>query len=153
MEVRFTLDENIVNARLPTTATQYSAGLDFYSSIDIVIPGFGRSAVPTGVTVSWDFTDAYLQLLSRSGLFKNQGISCEGGVIDFDFNLPISVLLQNHSPDPYEIKVGDRICQGIFLWKVPIASYTQISSKGEAVASYDPTIATVRSAGLGSTGR
>ncbi len=162
MEVQFVLDKS-VNSRLPTSATAGSAALDFYAAENVTVPGFGRCAVATGVTVSWDHEDAYLQLFSRSGLFNNFGITCEAGVIDIDFNLPISVLLQNHTPDSYRVKEGDRIAQGIFLWKVPIRTYYHVTSEiGMAtdtepichqIFTYDPHLGQVRVGGLGSTGR
>jgi dUTP pyrophosphatase len=154
---------NIVNvtlsdilATVPVRATPHSAGFDFYSCVDVTVPAFGRVAVSTGVKISWDDPNMYLQLLSRSGLFLRFGLSCEGGVIDQDYNDIIYVLLQNHTVENYDIKVGDRICQGIFLPKIHvdrlIVSANSPSEMSFALVPDHQILKSSRTGGLGSSG-
>lgn len=60
MEVKFIVDP--LNGTIPSRATSESAALDFYASNDFIIPGFGRAAIGTGVTVCWNNCNAYLQM-------------------------------------------------------------------------------------------
>ena len=64
-----------------------------------------RLAVPRGYT---------LLLLSRSGLAL-KGITTVGGVIDSDYRGEIQALLHNSTKNPFKIKKGQRISQGLFL--------------------------------------
>lgn len=145
-----------VHATVPIRATPHSAGFDFHSCVNVTIPAFGRVAVSTGVKISWDDPNMYLQLLSRSGLFLRFGLSCEGGVIDQDYNDIIYVLIQNHTVENYDIKIGDRICQGIFLPKVHIDRLiVSANSPSEMSFALDPinhSLESSRSGGLGSSG-
>lgn len=151
LNVKFIVDP--LNGTIPTRATSESAALDFYASHDFTIPGFGRAAIGTDVTVCWNNSNAYLQLFSRSGLFKNFGITCEGGVIDYDFQQPISVLLQNNTADCYEVKKGDRICQGIFLPICPVERYIYVEDGTGYSCVHDMASNLTRVGGLGSTGK
>ena len=64
-----------------------------------------RLAVPRGYT---------LLFLSRSGLAL-KGITTVGGVIDSDYRGEIQALLHNSTKNPFKIKKGQRISQGLFL--------------------------------------
>ena len=64
-----------------------------------------RIAVPAGY---------YMQLASRSGL-ASRGLMVVGGVIDSDFRGEVQALLLNWAGTPFQVKKGQRICQGLFL--------------------------------------
>ena len=109
--------------------------------------------VATDVTVEWDDVSVYLQLFSRSGLFFNHSITCEGGVIDFDFCRPIGVMLLNHGPDYHDISVGDRICQGVFLKKPEVSEWLLCDHSTHEITPFDPFSSLPRNGGFGSTGK
>jgi dUTP pyrophosphatase len=69
-----------------------------------------RLAVPRGYT---------LLLKSRSGL-SLKGITTVGGVIDSDYRGPIKALLHNSTKNPFKIKKGQRISQGLFLKHIDV---------------------------------
>lgn len=141
------------DAMLPILGSVYSAGYDFYALNDYTIPAYGRGAVSTGIGVAWSDPNAYLQLMSRSGLFSKEGISCEAGVIDYDYLQPISVLLQNHTPNEYTVRKGDRVCQGIFLQKSCVIHHSVTDEWHKAGESYFPFCLGSRNGGFGSTGK
>lgn len=64
-----------------------------------------RLAVPRGYT---------LLLMSRSGLAL-KGITTVGGVIDSDYRGEIKALLHNSTRNPFKVKKGQRVTQGLFL--------------------------------------
>jgi|694.fasta_scaffold73037_2 dUTP pyrophosphatase len=142
------------NAILPSMGTVHSAGMDLYSLDDHTVLAFGATQIRTGIAIGWSDPLAYLQLHSRSGLFINHGISCEGGVIDYDYLQEIVVLIQNHSPVDYYVKRGDRICQGVFLLQPMISRFAVTDDFLNQGKTYFPTIMNVqRDGGLGSTGK
>ena len=58
----------------------------------------------------------YSKIFLRSGLLVKHLITAEGGVIDSDYRGIVKVLLINHhSSKPFEIDIGDRIAQVVFL--------------------------------------
>ena len=52
--------------------------------------------------------------MSRSGLAL-KGITTVGGVIDSDYRGEIKALLHNSTSNPFKIKKGQRVTQGLFL--------------------------------------
>lgn len=93
------------------------------------------------------------QVLQFVGTTVMRICKCEGGVIDHDFQLPISVLLQNNTADCYEVKKGDRICQGIFLPIFPVESYIYVEEGTGYSCVHDVTSIRTRIGGLGSSGK
>ena len=56
-------------------------------------------------------------IVPRSGLGYKHGIVLSNltGVIDADYQGPLMMPLWNHSNEPFEIKVGDRVAQMLFV--------------------------------------
>ena len=99
-------------ATLPKYGSEWAAGLDITSTMDVAVLPRCRMLVPTGISVSWDNPDYYLRVAPRSGLSVKNSIDIGAGVIDFDYRGEIFVcFINNHSTDAYNIKVGDRIAQ------------------------------------------
>lgn len=132
---------------LPSRATEHSAGYDFHSPVDIVIkPG---ETVRFSLEVKVKLKDwTFLMIPPRSSLgFKGTNhvtLTNTIGIIDQDYyNNPdnegvIELKLHNFGPDPFVIKKNDRVVQGIFC-RYDITS--------------DDKVSTVRTGGLGSTGK
>lgn len=100
--------------RKPTRGTTCSAGHDFYSPIDTVVPAGQTVAIKTGITAKMP-PGIVLVLMSRSGMAL-KGVTTEGGVIDADYYPnDIGVILKNSSTTDFVVKAGDRISQGLFL--------------------------------------
>lgn len=115
------------DAKLPTRGTEYSAGLDLYSTIDLRLDKFSegnydfRNLIPIGFSI--EIPDGMVGIIkSRSGL-ANQCVDVCAGVIDSDYRGEIKVMLQNNDPCcSHLIKKGDRIAQLLIM---PYAHYLE----------------------------
>ena len=107
--------------KLPTRATEHSAGYDFYSPVDIVVPPQESVMIFTDVKAHM-YYDNCLLLIPRSSMGKHPiMIANTVGLIDQDYygnpdnDGNIGFRLFNLGNTSYEIKAGDRIGQGIFV--------------------------------------
>ena len=58
----------------------------------------------------------YGQLFKRSGIFKENFVTVEGGVIDSDFRGEVSALLFNHHPEKtFTVRESNRFAQVVFM--------------------------------------
>jgi dUTP pyrophosphatase len=129
--------------KLPTRATERSSGYDFYSPVEVTIPPHEMVMIWTDVKVHMYYDNALL-LMPRSSMGSHPVmISNTIGNIDADYyenpknDGNIGIRIFNLGNTPYEIKVGDRIAQGIFV------KYGTVK---------DDTTKAKRNAGFGSTG-
>lgn len=105
---------------LPVKATKYSAGYDFKSAEDITIPVFRPGIKPvlvaTGVKVNLKY-DQVLLCFNRSSNPIKRGLVLANsvGVVDADYHQEIKGIFWNFSDQPYQIKQGDRIMQGVVI--------------------------------------
>jgi dUTP pyrophosphatase len=139
------LNDNVI---VPKYGSEYAAGLDICSSINIIIPPRTRKLIPSGISVSWSGEDAtkyYLRVAPRSGLSVKNNIDIGAGVIDYDYRGEIFIcFINNDNEKEYEIKNGDRIAQ-LILTK--IETFNEITEVDE----HDDTNRGIN--GFGSTGR
>ena len=129
------------NGKIPTRATQNSAGYDLYASEPVTIPSKGLQLVRTDVAVQLD-TNEYFSIVSRSGLALKSGIFVlnSPGIVDSDYYPnPIGVILYNTSDQDFKVEVGDRIAQGIVM-------------EYKTMPNDESDIKTTRQGGFGSTG-
>lgn len=129
--------------KLPTRASEHSAGYDFYSPIDTVVPPHESVMIWTDIKAHMYYDNA-LMIIPRSSMGKHPiMIANTVGLIDSDYysnpdnDGNIGFRLYNLSDIPYEIKAGDRIGQGIFI------KYGTVK---------DDITTTQRSGGFGSSG-
>ena len=129
---------------LPRRSTQGSAGYDFVSPVETLIPAGGKTVIPTGIRCEME-SGWVLMLFPRSGLgFRHQiRLSNTVGVIDSDYAFAaneghIQVSLRNPTDADLLIGRGERFCQGVFL---PYGLAEEEDSFTE------------RTGGLGSTGK
>lgn len=99
-------------AKKPTRGSSGAAGYDLYASENRIIPGRQQGMVDTGVVFQLP-NDCYGRIAPRSGL-AIRGIDVLGGVCDCDFSSSYKVILINHTDEPFNITIGDRIAQVIF---------------------------------------
>ena len=104
------------DGKVPTYGSEFSAGMDLYSSEDKVIPAHSTILVSTGISVSWSGDDAqhyYLRIAPRSGLAFKNGLFVNAGVVDYDYRGEVKVVMYNSKENDFEVKKGDRIAQCI----------------------------------------
>ena len=129
--------------KLPTRASEHSAGYDFYSPVDAIIYPDDSVMIWTDIKAHMYYDNALL-LIPRSSMGKHPVmIANTVGLIDSDYhNNPdndgnIGFRLLNIGEEPYRITVGDRIGQGVFI------KYGTVK---------DDTTTTKREGGYGSSG-
>ena len=133
-------------AVLPTRATKYSAGYDFYAANGPYkwAPHTDTLKIDTGIKAIME-PDEVLLIFIRSSLAIKYGLALSNGVgvIDSDFaNNPdndgnICIPLYNPSDRFIQIDKGDRIAQGIFM---------------KYLTTDDDNVTAERIGGVGSTG-
>lgn len=134
------------NISTPKRGTKNSAGYDFFSPIDIIIPSHGMAKVPTGIKACMN-EDEFLSIYPRSSVGFKTGIRLANtvGIVDSDYynnsnnEGHIFIKFYNPTSNDYVINVGDKIAQGIFT------KFLIVDNEEE--------ITTERSGGLGSTGK
>ena len=68
----------------------------FAETVTVMPQSFASTSLKMIWSISYGF---YSQLFTRSGIFKENLVTVEGGVIDSDFRSEVSVLLFNHHPE------------------------------------------------------
>lgn len=111
LEVHFHLTGE--HARVPTRATEGSAGFDLFAAVAATIAPGKRALVGTGVRLSMHQPGVYARVAPRSGLAV-RGIDVAAGVCDADYRGEYKVLLVNHSDEPFVVEPGDRVAQLLF---------------------------------------
>ena len=129
--------------KLPERGTSGSAGYDFVVPFDIVLQPGEVVKIPTGIRCFIE-NGWVLQVVPRSSVGFKYHIMLANtiGVIDSDYYNAkneghIWVKLVNHGEKTFDIKAGDKICQGMF---VPFG------------ITYNDEVETERVGGIGSTG-
>ena len=121
-------------AKLPTRATEGSAGMDLYALLEApvtIAPG-ETVTVPTGIAMSLE-SPAYVGLVfPRSGLSIKHGIDLANsvGVIDSDYRGELRVGLRNESSQAYTIEPDERIAQ-LAILPVVIPTVEEVTELGD----------------------
>lgn len=102
--------------KLPSYATEGSAGMDLYADIkdSIYIKPMERVLIPTGIYI--ELPKGYeAQVRPRSGLSLKKGLTVANapGTIDSDYRGEIGVIMVNLSNEEQVIERGERIAQMI----------------------------------------
>lgn len=114
--------EELYDFTLPTRGTEKSAGYDFYAVDDIVIKSGETLKIVSGVKACMEKDDV-LYLFIRSSLAIKYDLILKNsvGVIDADYynnqdnDGNIIFVIENTGKNDFEIKKGNRICQGVFM--------------------------------------
>lgn len=119
--------------QLPAYATMGSAGLDLRACIDepIVLAQGETTLIPTGLEIHIADANLAAVILPRSGLGHKHGIVLGNlvGLIDSDYQGPLTVSVWNRGQDGFTIEPGARIAQMVFL---PV-----VQAEFNVVASFD----------------
>jgi len=106
---------------LPKRMTKYSVGYDFFSPISTIVPAKSHVLIKSGIK-SYFQEDEGLFIYPRSSWGIKHGIQLKNsvGIVESDYynnqnnEGEIMISLMNLSDNDFEIKKGDRFCQGIF---------------------------------------
>lgn len=99
------------DAKIPLLGTKNAAGFDIYSVEDCTLQPGETKAIHTGIALEVPEGKATF-IWDRSGMgFK--GIHRFAGLIDSDYRGEFKLVLHNSTKEPYHIKKGDRIAQGV----------------------------------------
>lgn len=132
---------------LPDYATPGSAGLDLRACLDenLTLQPGETILIPTGIAIHIDDPALAAMILPRSGLGHKHGIVLGNlvGLIDSDYQGQIFVSCWNRGDTAFEIVVGERIAQMLFVPVVQVGF--------EQVAEF--TASERGSGGFGHTGR
>jgi len=118
---------------MPARAHDGDAGVDLFSSIDLVLEPGRRALVPTGIAVAIPHGMVGL-VHPRSGLATRVGLSIVNspGTVDAGYRGEIKVTLINLDPDePIIVQRGDRIAQ-LLVQKVELPELVEVTSFDEA---------------------
>lgn len=104
---------------MPQYATEGSAGIDLRACLEETLkigPGETR-LIPTGIAVHMGDPELAAMILPRSGLGHKHGIVLGNlvGLIDSDYQGQVFVSCWNRSAEAFEIAVGERIAQLVFV--------------------------------------
>lgn len=112
----------IASAQLPEKVYPTDAGFDLFAQEHVEIAPLGRAKVRTGLKL--ELPDAlYASILPRSGLAVQHGVTVLNapGLIDPGYKGEIRVVLYNSDPvQPFRVKIGNRIAQLVFGYRLPI---------------------------------
>ena len=111
-------------AVIPTRATKYSVGLDFYSPSDCLICLLSQIQIPTQIKIRVPLGH-YGRLAFKSSLAMKHYIHVGAGVIDSDYTGEVKILLFNVGRHYYLIRRGDPIAQ-LILEKVSLPILTKV---------------------------
>ena len=106
---------------LPNRATKSSIAYDFYSPIDTVINPMQSVMIWTDVKAEFNTDEALLiNVRSSMGKYPVMVANTQGWIESDYYSNPdndgnIGIRLFNLGNEPYEIKAGDRIAQGMFI--------------------------------------
>lgn len=152
--MRLNIKKLVEEAQVPVYGSQFAAGMDLFSAVDLVVPAQTRKLISTGISVSWETQEGqwdenpekyYLRIAPRSGLSVKSNIDIGAGVVDSDYRGEIFVCFINNSLDkPYTIQRGDKIAQMIL---------TRFDQFKEVVLVEDHTETDRGAGGFGSTGK
>ena len=131
---------------LPTRSTKKSAGYDIRSLEQYTLNPGESKVFPTGLKVSMNDDEVFnLYIRSSLGYKYNVTLTNGVGVIDSDYynnsdnEGHFKLKLTNHGNEPLEIKIGDRIAQGIFMKYLTVDDEEEIENE--------------RNGGIGSTNK
>jgi dUTP pyrophosphatase len=112
------------------------SGFDLHSTEDLIIPPFGRTLVPTGL--SFDIKDGYeIQVRSKSGLAIKQGLMVlnSPGTVDNGYTGEVQVIVFNTNNHEVQITKGMKVGQAV-LCPVVNGKWVNLTNK-QIVTSKD----------------
>jgi dUTP pyrophosphatase len=121
MKLKFKiLDQRIgTDFDTPKYQTSGSAGLDLLACIEeeLVLQPNESTIIPSGISIFIEDPEFAGIVIPRSGLGAKKGLVCGNllGLIDSDYQGPLSISLWNRSQDPIMINAGERVAQLVVI--------------------------------------
>jgi dUTP pyrophosphatase len=114
------------DAKVPSYAYPSDSGFDLRSTIEIIIPPFGRALVPTGIKLSIP-EEHEIQIRPKSGLALNQGLTVLNtpGTVDSGYVGEIKVIVFNTTQTSVTVAKGMKIAQAV-LCPVVCGKYVSV---------------------------
>tara|TARA_B100001175_G_scaffold115848_1_gene98299 strand:- start:4651 stop:5103 length:453 start_codon:yes stop_codon:yes gene_type:complete len=114
------LDPRIGNEyEAPKYQTKGSAGLDLIACCEdsFTLSPNEATIIPSGISIYIDDPGYAGIVIPRSGLGAKKGLVCGNlmGLIDSDYQGPLSISLWNRSSEPIEINPGERVAQLVVI--------------------------------------
>lgn len=107
------------NAVIPKRATNGSAGMDLYATLEapLTLKGGETALIPTGIAIALESENEVALIFPRSGLAIKHGIGLLNsvGVIDSDYRGEIKVGVINQLDTDYTIEPNERIAQMVIM--------------------------------------
>jgi len=135
-------------AKVPEYGSEMSAGFDLCSCVNWTLNPGQKFIVPTGW--AFEFPDGekkydekrcfegggysyHLSIRPRSGLAAKNGVTVlnSPGTVDSDYRGEVGVILINLSNKKFNIKVGDRIAQGVLELHQKITNFCEVEELEE----------------------
>ena len=102
------------DAKVPTYAYPSDSGFDLRSTVEIILPPFGRSLIPTGLKLS--IPEEYeIQVRPKSGLAINMGLTVLNtpGTVDSGYVGESQVIVFNTNNHSVTISKGMKVAQAV----------------------------------------
>ena len=107
------------NFPIPKHQTTGSAGIDLIACIDdeMILKPNESTIISSGIAIFIEDNGYAGIVIPRSGLGAKKGLVCGNltGLIDSDYQGPLSISLWNRSDEPISINPGDRVAQLVVL--------------------------------------
>lgn len=98
------------NAKIPTYAHSFDAGMDLYTPIAVEILPMQRVQMRTGI--AFEIPDGYVGLIwDKSGLSHKKGLKLLGGVVDSGYRGEVLVGAVNLGQDKITFEAGEKVAQ------------------------------------------
>lgn len=107
------LDIELVDGGKLPKAFNESAGLDLYTSKDIIIEPYSKVRIPTGIKVQPESSDYYMEVVARSSTFENYELYIQTGIIDSDYTGEVFIQAKNLGGEKIIIPKLSRLAQMI----------------------------------------
>lgn len=120
---------------MPQRATKHSAGYDFYSPVDTIIPPHQTQMIWTDIKAQFNENEVLFLCVTSSMGKKGISLGNDIGVIDCDYygnennDGNLGFMLYNRNDTEYKISVGDKIGQGIFTTFLTVDDEKEITNE------------------------
>ena len=121
MKLKFKILDSRIgsNFPIPKHQTSGSAGIDLIACIDdeMILNPNESTIISSGIAIFIEDSGYAGIVIPRSGLGAKKGLVCGNltGLIDSDYQGPLSISLWNRSDEPISINPGDRVAQLVVL--------------------------------------
>jgi len=121
MKLKFKILDSRIgsNFPIPKHQTSGSAGIDLIACIDdeMILDPNESTIISSGIAIFIEDSGYAGIVIPRSGLGAKKGLVCGNltGLIDSDYQGPLSISLWNRSDEPISINQGDRVAQLVVL--------------------------------------